>query len=155
MNHACSLVRFDLDDRRYALPLAAVERVVRAVATTPLPEAPETVAGVINLGGRIVPVFDLRRRFHLPAREISPGDCFLLAQTARRLVAVVADSVEPAREYPAASIVAAHSILPDLPCLRGVVKLADGLLLIQDLERFLSIEEETQLAACLGEDGHG
>jgi len=39
------LVVFTLDDRRYGLPLSAVERAVRMVDVTPLPQAPQIVLG--------------------------------------------------------------------------------------------------------------
>lgn len=60
-----------LDDIRYAVALTSVERVVRAVEITPLPNAPDIVLGVINVQGRVVPVVDIRKRFRLPARAIS------------------------------------------------------------------------------------
>ena len=44
------IVLFTLDEPRYALPLSAVERVVRAVEITPLPKAPEVVLGVLLTG---------------------------------------------------------------------------------------------------------
>jgi purine-binding chemotaxis protein CheW len=37
MSDIAQLVVFRLDERRYALPLAVVERIVRAVDVTPLP----------------------------------------------------------------------------------------------------------------------
>ena len=48
------------------MPVSAVERVLRLAAWTPLPEAPPGVAGVLNLGGTIIPVVDARARFGLP-----------------------------------------------------------------------------------------
>ncbi len=38
------LVVFVVDGQRYALPLEIVERVVRAVEVTPLPEAPPIIS---------------------------------------------------------------------------------------------------------------
>jgi purine-binding chemotaxis protein CheW len=63
------LVVFRLDERRYALPLAAVERVVRSVTVTPLPGAPAIVLGGINVHGRVLPVLNVRRRFRMPDRD--------------------------------------------------------------------------------------
>ena len=68
-NPANHIVVFALDEQRYALHLLAVERVVRAVEVTALPEAPEIVLGVVNVKGRIVPVINVRRRFRLPERN--------------------------------------------------------------------------------------
>ena len=84
-------VVFCLDGQRYALPLAAVRRIVRAVEVTPLPGAPAIVLGAIDVEGSVLPVLDIRRRFLLPEREIGPADQFLIASTARRAVALVID----------------------------------------------------------------
>lgn len=140
---------FALDDRAYALRLAAVERVARMVAVTPLPKAPEIVMGVVNVRGRIVPVFDIRRRFRLPAREISVSDQLVIARTARRPAALAADAVSGVREYPDEAVVEAERVLPGLEYVEGVVKLADGLILIHDLDKFLSLDEGESLDRAL------
>lgn len=145
------VVVFALDRQRYGLPLSAVERVIPAVAIAPLPRAPAIVLGVINLAGRIIPVVDIRARFGLPAREIAPSDLLIVANTARRTVALVAERVEGPAAYAAEETVAASAILPRTPYLEGVVALGDGMVLIHDLDAFLSLEEERDLAAALAE----
>jgi len=145
-----SLVVFLLDAQRYALPLCAVERILRAVEVTPLPKAPEIVLGVINVHGRILPVVNVRRRFRLPERELQLGDHLMLARTAKRLLALVADSVVGLAELTPEEVAAAEAILPGLEYLEGVAKMADGMVFIHDLNQFLSLEEERELAAALG-----
>lgn len=63
------LVAFLIDGTRYAVSLAAAERVLRMVAVSPFPGAPEALLGAINLHGRPLAVVDLRRRVGLAARE--------------------------------------------------------------------------------------
>ncbi|OYW19683.1 MAG: chemotaxis protein CheW [Burkholderiales bacterium 12-64-5] len=130
---------------RVALPLSFVERVVRAVYLTPLPGAPEIVLGVVNLAGRIIPAVNMRRRFRLPEREIALTDQLVIAHTARRSVALVTDTVDGISEYAEPDIVDAETILPGLEYIEGVVKLGDGLVLIHNLDRFLSLEEAVSL----------
>ena len=79
-------VVFSLDAGRYALPLATVERIVRAVEVTRLPSAPPIILGAIDVQGRVLPVFNIRRRFGLPERDIGPSDHFLIARSADRSV---------------------------------------------------------------------
>lgn len=146
------LLVFTLDEPRYALPLAAVERIVRAVEVTPLPKAPEIVLGAINAQGRVIPVVDVRRRFRLPAREMRLDDRFIIARTARRLVALAADDVAGVRELAPRALVSAEEALPFAGYLRGVAKLEDGLVLISDLDAFLSLDEERQLELALAGD---
>jgi purine-binding chemotaxis protein CheW len=150
------LVVFRLDELRYALPLVTVERVIRAVAVTPLPQAPPVVLGVIDVEGRVLPVFNLRRRFRLPEREIGPADQFVIAHTAQKAVVLSIDEAEGVIERPTASIVHAESIMPELDHIKGVVQIEDGLVLIQDLERFLSADETRVLdEALIREAPHG
>lgn len=139
------LVVFSLDEQRYALLLSNVERIVRAVEITPLPKAPEIVLGVINVRGEIIPVVNIRKRFRLPEREIALSDHLIIAKTSRRAVALLADRVGQVLEVPENKIISAKKILPAMDYVEGVVKLEDGLILIHDLEKFLSLEEERAL----------
>lgn len=145
MNELIQLVVFCLDEQRYALPLAVVERIVQAVEVTPLPDAPPIVLGVIDVEGHVLPVLNLRRRFRLPEREIRPFDQFLIAQTAPRTVALVIDEAQGVIERPQSAVISSTQIVPGLDQIKGVIKLDDGLVLIHDLERFLSLDEARAL----------
>lgn len=143
------MVGLTLDGQRYALSLAQVERVIRAVEITPLPQAPEIITGVINVRGRVIPVVDIRKRFRLPVREITLSDQFVIARTSRRLVALVADGTDGIMELPEHRVVRAEKILPDLEYVEGVAKLDNGMILIHDLDTFLSLQEEKTLERAL------
>ena len=139
------LIVFALDSQRYALPLPVVDRVVRMAAITPLPKAPDIVLGIVNIQGRVIPVINIRRRFCLPDREIALTDQLVVAHTAQRPVALVADAVLDVIACSAQSLIAAENILPKVEYVEGVIKLADGLILIHDLDKFLSLEEASSL----------
>jgi purine-binding chemotaxis protein CheW len=139
------LVIFSLSGQRFAFYLEAVERVVRSVEITPLPKAPDIVLGAVNIQGRIVPVMNIRKRFRLPEMEIEPDDCLIIAHTSKRKVAIVADNVTGIREYSEKELIGKDSILPEMEYIEGVIKLEDGLALIHDIDRFLSLEEESVL----------
>lgn len=134
-------VVFRLDEGRYALPLAAVDRIVRAVHITPMPRAPGIVLGAIDVQGRVLPVFNIRRRFGLPERTVDPADHFLIAHTARRTVVLVIDAAQGVLEHAATAVTEAANISHELEHVRGVIQLDDGLVLIHDLEHFLSADE--------------
>ncbi|BBP04875.1 chemotaxis protein CheW [Sulfuriferula plumbiphila] len=139
------LLVFALGDQRCALYLSAVDRVVRMVEITPLPKAPAIVSGVVNVHGEVIPVINLRKRFDLPQRDIALTDQLVIAHTARRPVALVVDTVTDIVECAGRELVVAESILPELEYVQGVAKLKDGLILIYNLEQFLSLEEEESL----------
>jgi purine-binding chemotaxis protein CheW len=150
MEEANRFVLFLLDERRYALRLEAVERVLPMVDITPLPKAPDIVLGVIVVRGRVIPAINLRRRFRLAEREPLLTDQLILAQAARRPVALAADAVTGVLERGGPDLVAADGILPGLEYLEGAVRLDDGLILIHDLGRLLSLEETAVLDRALG-----
>jgi purine-binding chemotaxis protein CheW len=146
------LVVFTLDDQRYGLPLASVELATRIVEITPLPDAPEIVLGLVNVHGRLVAVVNLRHRFRLPKRACTLSDEIVVARTTWRPVALVVDAVIGVVPYADRQLVGAADIHPGADHLEGVVKLDDGLILIQDLERVLSLDEGRALDAAMAQD---
>ena len=153
MSGPLQLLAFQLDGQRHAVPLAAVERVVRAVEVTPLPGAPPSVLGFIDAGGLVLPVFCLRRRFQLALRDITPVDQFLIMRAGRRMVALVIDEAQGLVECDSREVERADATIAGSPQVQGVLKLADGLLLIHDLARFLSLPEERALEQAMGAAG--
>src|ERR1700728_1654728 len=139
------LVAFILGKQQYALPLTAVQRVVRMVEVTPLPKAPEIVFGVIDFQGSIIPVMSMRKRFGLSEPETSLSDQLIVADTATRRVALVVNSVIGVLERTAEAVTKTEKIVPGGQYVEGITRLDDGILFIHNLEHFLSKKEEQQL----------
>jgi purine-binding chemotaxis protein CheW len=104
---------------------------------------------VINVEGRIIPVLDTRKRFRLPERHLDLNDRLIIAQTSGRVVALIVDGVMGVLQLVENDLVVVEKILPGLEYVEGVLKLEDGLVLIHDLDRFLSLDEETTLEGAL------
>jgi purine-binding chemotaxis protein CheW len=145
LNTSTHWVVFNLDEGRYAIRLTAVDRVVRAAHVTPVPGVPDIVLGAIDVAGRVLPVFNLRRKFRLPERTVHPTDQFLIARTEQRRVVLLIDSAHGVLERPASALVNIRSIAPSLEHIEGVIQLEDGLVLIHNVEQFLSPEEALSL----------
>jgi purine-binding chemotaxis protein CheW len=139
------LLMFGLDDRNFAIPLAQVQRVIRAVEPTHVPQAPEIVLGVIDFHGTILPVLNIRARFGCVNREMGVEDQFIIAVTSKRTVALAVDIAKGIVERPAEDIVVAAELVDRSDQIDGVAHLNDELVLIHDLERFLSPTEELTL----------
>jgi purine-binding chemotaxis protein CheW len=139
------LVVFTLDAQHYALPLERVQRVVRIVEVTPLPEAQEIVLGVIDLVGNIVPVISMRKRFGLPEPEALLTDQLLVADLGTRSVALMVNSVKGVIECISEERTAAQEIVPGMQHVESMTRLPDGILFIHNLDRLLSKKEEQHL----------
>ena len=149
MNAPERVLLFTIEGDRFALPLGVVEHVVHAVAITELPGAPEIVLGIIDVHGEIVPVINMRRRLGLPEREIELTDQIILARAGKKVVALLADQVGDVTFLPPGALIDAESIARHADFVDGVLKIGDGLALLQDLEKFLSVDERQAMEGAL------
>lgn len=140
---------FTLDDGRYAIPLTAVERVVAAAEVTALPGAPGAIRGVVNIAGEVLPLFDLRRRFSLPVREITPADQFLIVLAAGRRAILLVDNASGLLKGTPEALAYTRRALPDAPPVGSVIVSDHGLVFIHDIDAFLSEAESRELDAAM------
>ncbi len=144
---------FTLEAQRYALPLEDVRELVRAVRLTPLPRAPAVVEGLLDLRGELLPVLDVRRRFRLPARRLSPSDHLIVAQAGARRFALRVDRAEGLLALEPGQFDSSPRELPGVGYVAGALKLPDGLVLHHDLRTFLSQAEALELEEALAKEG--
>jgi purine-binding chemotaxis protein CheW len=141
---------FELGGLRVGLAAAAVREVHRAVTIVPLPGAPPAVEGVIDVRGELVAVLDLRTRFGIPPSPVRTSDHLVLARTGGRTVALRVESSPEWLPLPAAEIEPVTAIARGLPHVAGIARTPGGLVLIHDLDTFLSGPEAASLDAALG-----
>jgi purine-binding chemotaxis protein CheW len=137
------LVKFRVDDALFALHLEAVERVLWMVDLLPLPEAPGALCGLLNYHGQAVAVADVRRRMGWQPRSFDAGDRLIISRAGSRRLALAADTVDDVFEIPAGQIEPAPHLLPAASFLDGITSVDGQILLIHNLDRWLS-DEETQ-----------
>ena len=138
-----------VDGQTYALHLETVDRVLRMAEITPLPGAPHVVEGVINLQGEVLTVVSIRRRLGLAHRCVTVSDSLVVAHARNRRLAIIAESVQGVVERPADAFVNVGDLAQGVQHIEGLLKTSDGLVLIHDLERFFSPEEEKSLDLAL------
>jgi purine-binding chemotaxis protein CheW len=141
---------FSVDARRYAIPLQQVSEVVPAVNVHGLPGAPAIVEGVVNVRGEILPVLSLRARMGHAAREVQSTEYFILVQTLSRRVILRSDTTPE---------IMSLSAIPDLGgepvdrALAGVLPLPEGIALFHDVDRFMTMYDDSALDAALADAG--
>jgi purine-binding chemotaxis protein CheW len=137
---------FTLDNQSYALSLDAIETVVRAVQLTLVPKAPEILSGLVNIRGRIVPVLDIRKRFHLPPRPVEIDDRMIVSKAFSRSIAFMVDRVEGVVDFHPDEMLEAWKILPDMDGrVEGVGISRDNTILIYDIDALFSIRDIDEL----------
>jgi len=155
------ILLFRVGEGSYAVRGSEVTALVRAARLTPLPRAPELVAGLLDLRGELVPILDLHRRFGHPPRPLQAADHFVIVQAGSRRIGLWVDRAEDFQSLPEAAFDASPAKLPRVGYVAGAVKLAQGPVLLSDLAAFLNEAESEALEAALREaadassDGRG
>lgn len=142
---------------RIGVPVHAVRKVVAAPLPVPLPDAPASVAGLVNLHGTPLVVLDLARRGAAARDSIALGGRIVIVETALRRCGLLCEAVEGTLDLPEAAWQSVEDLVPGA---RHVVAGTAGdadLVVLRDPDTWLSDAEAHDLAAALArlEEGRG
>jgi purine-binding chemotaxis protein CheW len=84
---------FLLEDQEYGLEIFKIREIRGYAPVTPIPNVPPHVRGVMNLRGTVLPVIDLRMKFHLPAVEYDKFTVIVIATVKDQIVGLLVDAV--------------------------------------------------------------
>ncbi len=144
-DHAQSFVVFRLGGEGYALEVMRVQEVLDMQALTEVPGGPRFMLGVINLRGRVVPVYDLRMPFGLARdSQLTRAPCVLIVESNSGgdvlITGLLVDRVSDVLEFSPDEV----QPPPQLglgkatPFVRGLIRHQDGFLLVLDVDRVFS-----------------
>ena len=141
-------VSFALGAEEFGVEIVKVQEIIRSVAITRVPSAPEGVEGVINLRGRIIPVIDLRARLGLERKAADGTTRIIVVEMAQGVIGFVVDRVREVLRIDRSTVEPAPELATsvDAGYVRGVAKLEDRLLILLDLEQVLQDSERSVLA---------
>lgn len=131
------LLEFRLANERYAIETRHVSEVHALRDLTPLPGTPAFVRGIVNLRGRILPVFDLKKFFDLPEQGLTDLHRIIVVHGHDLELGLLADVVVSVR------LLAADALSPPLPTLSAIAAeylkgVSEQRLVVLDLERILA-----------------
>lgn len=146
------LISFSIGSERFGVEILVIQEIIMMSSITEIPNSPDFVEGVINLRGNIIPVLDLRKRLRLrgaPRTEgFKPGTRILVVEIDESVTGFIVDSVAKVITVPTSRI----SPPPDIVVagvqsqyISGVVHLDEGILIILDFRKILSVEEKDAL----------
>lgn len=84
---------FTVDNEEYGVDIMTVREIKGWTETTRLPNAHEFMRGVMNLRGLIIPIFDLRTRFHRGVTEATPKHVVIILAVGERNIGILVDAV--------------------------------------------------------------
>jgi purine-binding chemotaxis protein CheW len=108
------VLEFRLAQERYAVETAQVREVYPLRELTPLPCTPAFVRGIVNVRGRVLPVFDLKKFFELPDEGLTDLHRIILVGSDAFELGLLADVIVGVRSIPV------RDLQPSLPTLAGI-----------------------------------
>ena len=131
---------FTLGAEEYGIDILNVQEIRGYDTVTKIANSPEFLKGVINMRGIIVPIIDMRLKFHLGEVEYNQFTVVIILNIAERVIGMVVDGVSdvvalkgeqirPAPEFGASL---------DTDYIDGLATLEDRMVIIVDIEKLMS-----------------
>jgi purine-binding chemotaxis protein CheW len=140
------LITFEIGDRSLGIDIMAIREIRAWSPTTPLPNVPAHVRGVVNLRGVVLPVVDLSQRLGWGTTDPSARHVIIVVRIGEQLQGIVVDAVsdivtlgpDDIQPVPDVGETAAAAFL------EGIATMDDRLIMILGLDRLS--EGSAQLA---------
>lgn len=84
---------FKLAEEEYGIGIMHVTEIVGLQNITEVPDMPEFVKGVVNLRGQVIPVIDVRLRFHMQPKDYDERTCIIVLSIRDVQIGLVVDTV--------------------------------------------------------------
>jgi purine-binding chemotaxis protein CheW len=135
-NKILQLVSFKLGQEEFAVDILIVNEIIRLMQITPVPHAPHFIEGVINLRGRVLPVVNFRKRFHMPEIGQTDKTRIIVMIWENQFVGFLVDSVSEVLRIPANTVEEAPPVVAGVGAeyIEGVGKLDDRLLILLNMD---------------------
>ena len=142
------IVTFQVGAETFALDILKVHEIIRFRQLTRVPNLPSYVEGVLNLRGKVIPVVGLRQRIGLERKEPNSTTKIIVASVKDDVLGFMVDSVSEVLRIGADTVEPAPRLGEGgQKYVSGVGKVNNQLLLLLDLDKLLTEDENTQVLA--------
>jgi purine-binding chemotaxis protein CheW len=149
-DESLQLVTFRLQDEEFGIDIKRVHEINRIIDVTKIPNAPSYIEGIINLRGKIIPVVSLRSKLGFDQAEYDKMTRIMVVEIESKVLGFIVDSVSEVLRIEDPKIEAPPSITGanDAGYIKGVINLADRILILLDLDTLFGEEsKKDRLAA--------
>lgn len=138
---------FHLGGEEYAVEILKVQEIIQMQKVTPVPGSPESVRGVINLRGKVIPVVELRKKFGMSVCEDSEKTAIIVMMIESgdsvMTMGIIIDDVREVMDLDAESIEETPALggEVDTGFIMGISKAKETVKMLLDINKVLSVEE--------------
>ena len=138
LDDVVQLVGFVIGDEEYAVPILAIQEIIKPFSWTRVPQVPKAVLGVFNLRGAVIPLIDLRAKFGLSSKKHSDETRFIVMRHGDDVAGFVIDRLTMAIRIKKENIgPAPDTIVGDDTMIEGVGKQEDKIITILKVNKLL------------------
>jgi len=138
LDDVVQLVGFMIGDEEYAVPILAIQEIIKPFAWTRVPQVPNYVLGVFNLRGAVIPLIDLRTKFGLSSKKQGEDTRFIVMRHGNDVAGFVIDRLTMAIRIKKENIgPAPDTVNGDDTIIDGVGKQADKIITILKVNKLL------------------
>ena len=151
-----TFVVFRLGAEEYALAIDRVQSIIRYEEATPVPRAPESVLGVVNMRGHVLPVIDMCRRLGRTPFVPSPTARIIVAEGEGGTVGLAVDEASEVSGIPVSTIMPTpETVLSSdaADIFEGVAERDGVLIIILDLDKAVPKSEYVRPGESAGPEG--
>ena len=141
------IVIFKIDNEEYAADITEVERILGYTEPTKIPEAPSFVRGVIKYQDIILPIIDLKERFHLSHNDKMNEAKIIVVKNESKYIGLIVDMVSEVIDISSENIDEAPDIVKSQinRYVSGMVKIGNRIIILLDTNKIVSMEEIIEL----------
>lgn len=86
-------IEFNIGVERYALELLTVLEVISIPTTTPVPNSPSYMVGLMNLRGKIISIVDVRKKLGIKPLEDNSEAAVIILKVKETSIGIIVDSI--------------------------------------------------------------
>jgi purine-binding chemotaxis protein CheW len=133
------LVGFIIGEEEYAVPILAIQEIIKPFPWTRVPQVPKYVVGVFNMRGAVIPLIDLRLKFGLSGVKQGDETRFIVMRHGDDVAGFVIDRLTMAIRLKKEDIgPAPDTVNGDDTIIDGVGKQADNIITILKVNKLLA-----------------
>lgn len=146
MTNSQQYVIFKLEDESYGVPIKYVKTIEKVSEMTRVPNSDDFLEGVINLRGEVVPIINMRTRFHLEEKEHDDATRIIILEMEDFIVGIIVDSSYEVIDIENDQIDNAISMDTNLheEHITGIGKVGERMVIIVDIIKVLYGENNTK-----------
>ncbi len=149
-------VVFSVEKEEYGLPILSVQEIISLPLLTKIPGVADYIPGIINLRGNIIPLYSLRKKFHMSEYELTEDSIVIIIQTGlekNKTVGFIVDSVSDVVNIPDDDFRESPNFnsSSDISYIEKIGHIGNRMIIMFNMDKFFNVSEHEVLDSVLNE----